>query len=277
MKKMILMGIVVGLAVSAVLYYWQHKDQQEPQALQIPVQPEKGMIPEENNEPAIRFPVEEVQPQVESQNAEDEPEQIKPLPPLDQSDNEMVDVLSGLFGQEALMKLFNVKDMIRHIVVTVDNLPRKQYAVKYLPAKPVAGRFMVTDKEDGSIFTNADNSRRYAPYVNLLESLDEKAAVAAYTRVYPLFQKAYEDLGYPSAYFNDRLVDVIDHLLDSPGVRGSIRLVQPNVLYEYADEKLEALSSGQKILIRMGDDNAVRVKEKLRKFRHELAAHARTN
>ena len=37
-----------------------------------------------------------------------------------------------------------------------------------------------------------------------------------YERLYPLFQQAYEDLGYPGKYFNDRLVEVIDHLLQTP-------------------------------------------------------------
>lgn len=27
-----------------------------------------------------------------------------------------------------------------------------------------------------------------------------------YVRLYPLFQKAYVELGYPNGYFNDRLI-----------------------------------------------------------------------
>ena len=38
-----------------------------------------------------------------------------------------------------------------------------------------------------------------------------------YKQYYPLFQQAYVDLGYPEGYFNDRLVEVIDHLLATPG------------------------------------------------------------
>ncbi|NIL96265.1 MAG: DUF3014 domain-containing protein, partial [Planctomycetales bacterium] len=54
--------------------------------------------------------------------------------------------------------------------------------------------------------------------VKMLAALDTKQVVAVYRRLYPLFQEAYESLGYPNAYFNDRLIEVIDHLLATPQV-----------------------------------------------------------
>ena len=41
-------------------------------------------------------------------------------------------------------------------------------------------------------------------------------AAALYRRLYPLFQQAYAELGYPTGHFNDRLVEVVDHLLAAP-------------------------------------------------------------
>jgi len=46
--------------------------------------------------------------------------------------------------------------------------------------------------------------------------------------------------------------------------------VQPKVFYVYADPKLEALSAGQKILLRMGSANAEQIKAKLREIRQAL-------
>ena len=66
---------------------------------------------------------------------------------------------------------------------------------------------------------------------------------------------------------------MIDHLLATPDVQGPIELVQPNVMYLYADPKLEALSAGQKTLIRMGPENAGAIKMKLRELRNLLATH----
>ena len=41
-----------------------------------------------------------------------------------------------------------------------------------------------------------------------------------YLHFYPLFQQAYQSLGYPNGYFNDRLVATIDNLLAAPDVSG---------------------------------------------------------
>ncbi|HET7131776.1 MAG TPA: DUF3014 domain-containing protein, partial [Gammaproteobacteria bacterium] len=65
-------------------------------------------------------------------------------------------------------------------------------------------------------------------------------------------------------------LEVVDHLLATPDVTEPVRLVQPSVYYKYADPKLEALSAGQKLLIRMGPDNAAAVKAKLREIQAEL-------
>ena len=102
--------------------------------------------------------------------------------------------------------------------------------------------------------------------------MDTQRLIATYTRYYPLFQEAYESLGHPPQYFNDRLIEVIDHLLETPDLQGPIALAQPNVLYEFADPALESRSAGQKALIRMGSENATAVKDKLRELRSELIA-----
>ena len=70
--------------------------------------------------------------------------------------------------------------------------------------------------------------------------------------------------------FNDRLVEAIDDLLAAPAVTGPLKLTQPKVLYEFADARLEQRSAGQKIMLRMGSDNAARVKAKLAQFRREI-------
>ena len=75
--------------------------------------------------------------------------------------------------------------------------------------------------------------------------------------------------GYPNAYFNDRLIVAIDDMLAAPEIP-SPKLAQPKVLYEFADPAVETLSAGQKILVRMGPENAKRVKDKLRAIRREL-------
>jgi len=121
-----------------------------------------------------------------------------------------------------------------------------------------------------SIAIRPANFARYAPYVRMLEAVDSHALVQTYVRAYPLFQRAYEELGYPGKYFNDRLMEAIDDMLAAPETDEPIKLVQPRVLYRFADPGLETRSAGQKILLRMGKGNALRVKAKLREIRGEL-------
>ena len=65
---------------------------------------------------------------------------------------------------------------------------------------------------------------------------------------------------------------MIDHLLATPEIEGPIRLVQPKVLYEFADPELEARSAGQKLLLRMGAANAARQIPLMLRWPQRLAA-----
>jgi len=190
------------------------------------------------------------------------------------SDPTLVEALSGLLGSQAFARLFAPEELVRHIVATIDNLPRDKVAGRLLAIKPVPGHFAV-DGEDGNRSISADNYARYSPYVRAAQLVDVKKLVSVYVHLYPLFQQAYVGLGYPDGYFNDRLVQVIDNLLAAPALTPPVRLDQPNVLFVYADPELESLSAGQKMLIRMGPANAAVVKDKLRQIRVEVTSRLR--
>ena len=199
------------------------------------------------------------------------PEQ--PLPPLKQSDPAMLETLARLLGSPAVQKFFNLESIVRNTVATIDNLPREEYAQRLNPLQPIEGAFRVTGRE-ATLAIAPENESRYAAFVKMVEGMDAATAVESYRRLYPLFQEAYVELGYPNGYFNDRLVEVIDHLLATPEVAGPIPLVTPHVLYEYANPELEELSAGRKAMLRAGPENARRLKAKLREIRALLVAPA---
>ncbi len=130
----------------------------------------------------------------------------------------------------------------------------------------------MTAGEGDAVVLGAANFARYSPWIELVDSLDADATAALYRRLYPQFQAAYENLGNPDSYFNDRVIEVIDHLLSAPAAPATIALVRPNVYYEFADPALEAQSAGRKLLLRMGPGNAARVKAKLTEIRDRIAA-----
>jgi hypothetical protein len=190
----------------------------------------------------------------------------KPLPPLNESDKDISGALAGLFGKKSVDELLVPEMVIRHIVVTVDNLPRNKVAEQMRPVKSAGGQAITATSGDLITLTD-ENSARYAAFMNVVKNTDTAKLGNLYIRYYPLFQQSYEDLGYPGQYFNDRLVEVIDHLLQTPEVRGPIQLKQGKVFYEYADPSLESRSAGQKLLLRMGSENAATIKQKLKDLR----------
>lgn len=195
-----------------------------------------------------------------------------PLPRLEDSDKPLHDSLAELFSAKSVAELLRPDMIVRHIVVTVDNLPRKHAALEMRPTKNVPGSFEVSGDEQSATI-NPANYQRYAPYVHLLQSLNTEQFTTAYFHYYPLFQQSYEGLGYPNGYFNDRLVAAIDDALAAPDVRGPVAVVRPNVMYQYSDPKIESLSSGQRLMVRLGPDNEAAVKAKLRELRDAVAAH----
>lgn len=200
----------------------------------------------------------------------------KPLPALGASDPQLIEALAGLLGRKEIERFFNLEDIVRRIVATIDNLPRETYAMRLNPVRPIAGLPRTAGKGEALVLA-PENSQRYVPFIQLVEAADTDKTVTAYFHYYALFQQAYRELGYPNGHFNDRLVEVIDHLLATPEVKGPIRLVVPHVLYEYADPDLQSLSSGQKVLIRMGRENAARVQAKLHDVRAQVTAGAPRN
>lgn len=191
------------------------------------------------------------------------------LPGLDESDALIRERLAKLFGVKKLAEFFFLERIIRRVVATIDNLPRDGINADLWPLKPVTSEFLVTQDARG-LSISPRNPVRYNSRLELAESIDPKKLVALYARHYPLFQKAYQELGYPQGYFNDRLIEVIDHLLSTPETPEPIKLVQPRVRYEYADPVVQARSPGQKILTRMGREHTARIKNILREIRAEV-------
>jgi hypothetical protein len=261
-----LLGIIVLIAAGAGAYYYFSAPPEQaapaPVLAQAPPSVETAAVaqPEPGLEPAIRHRLE--LPASEAPVS---------LPTLDNSDAMVRESLLGLMGGEAFAQMVIPAHLVRRIVATVDNLPRGTAPRRVLPLNAVPGAFAAAGPGEEAIL-DAANFKRYAPYVRVVEALNSSALVYGYVRTYPLFQRAYEELGYSGQYFNDRLVQAIDDMLAAPDIEEPVGLIRPKILYEFADPDLETRSAGQKIMIRMGPENASKVKVKLWEVRRELIA-----
>lgn len=245
--------VVVLAGFAAGSYYYSHRA--EPEA------PAPSAIVEQASppaEPEIRYPLQTP-----------EADAAKPLPPLAESDAAVQQALTGLIDKSSLQRFFNLDAIVHRLVVLIDNLAQKKIPQQHNLMQPVAGKFAVTGRDE-NLTLNPENYRRYTPYVQLAQTIDVKKLVAMYLYFYPLIQEEYKNIGSTKQYFNDRLVVVIDDLLAAPEPTQPIKLVKPKVFYEFADPALEQLSAGQKTMIRMGGENAAKVKATLREIRREI-------
>ena len=251
-KPMIVVAAVVVAAGSGVAYYLHNRGAQQAPAASPPTTAPA--------EPGIQHPV----------PAGDSTSQ-GPLPALGDSDPAIRDALGEVAGGGGGMQYLVPEGIIRRIVVTIDNLPRQKVPADKRPTVPVAGTFQANGDELHATL-DPRNFARYEPMVGVVRKLDMRRLADVYLRFYPLFQQVYQDLGYPNGYFNDRLVQAIDSLLATPQPAGTIKLTRPNVMYTFADPALEARPAGQKLLLRMGPENAAAIKAKLVELRAIVTA-----
>lgn len=214
--------------------------------------------------PPVQHPIDQV-PVLEEAPA-------APLPPLDQSDAEAMAALAAAAGGVDLSGWLRLEFLVPRLVATIDALPRRTVTQNVYAARPVPGSLAVLPDGQGTTLDPA-NQARYAPAVALFEAVDSQRLVTAYVRFYPLLQQAYRDLGIPDRQFNDRLVEVIDHLLAAPSPDGPVALVRvpDKPRWAFADPALEGASVGHKAMVRLGPAQAARVKAKLRELRGLLA------
>ena len=257
--------LIALLLIAAVAgggwYYWQQLNQADDEAVIAPAE-EPG-----TKTPATTGPIHPL----ELSQPSSEQRELIPLPPLDDLDGYLRLELVSIFG-DALDALLARETLIDRFVATIDSLPRSHVAERIRPLGRIDGTFTVDSSDDDSLVLSPANFERYTFLVEMIRFADVDDVIDTYRRFYPLFQESYVKLGYPDGYFNDRLIEVIDHLLETPTPVQPIRLTRPHVLYEYADADLEALSSGQKLLLRMGDQHADELRQVLADFRAQIAS-----
>jgi hypothetical protein len=265
-------GLLVPIlaVMAAVIFFWPTgKKPQEAVKEEAPaVSRDDLKLQGKIEEPQIQYPVAQENGKTSAEARPQEAAQA--LPALDESDAVIDEEFRHLYDEQKFGSLFLLKNIIRNIVVTIDNVTGPKLPQKFSLVKAPVGLFQTTKDAAGSDLIDPKNYGRYIPYVELAESVDIGRFVSFYVHYYPLFQQAYRDLGYPDRYFNDRFVQVLDHLLAAPEVHGPIKLIQPKVFYQFADPKLEALSAGQKIMVRIGPDNAARIKVRIKELRQAL-------
>ena len=261
MAPVIVVAVLVAAAAAAAGWYWMSHPQMS-RVVQAPPAQESAAQPQDSAPTAV-LPT-EVQPP-----AADEVVKAQ----------DVTAALTQLLGRDAVLKFLETTDFPRKFVATLDNLGRDHAPVPVWPVQPPPGRFVISGQ--GSQLMAAENALRYSPFVAFVGSVNAAQAVGLYRRMYPVLDQAWRELGLANRSLHARTFEVIDLLLATPEptqppkltlteVKGPIASARPWTRYEYADPNLQGLSSGQKMLLRMGADNRKVLKAKLQELRQEL-------
>lgn len=264
MRKGAAVVVVVVLLAAATVYLGQPTEIDHPSAAVPLAQPTAEVVrPAVPPEPSVR------ETGFEVVSSEPEPEL---LPALSDSDSFVESWVAAQAGQEFSEALSWNSSLVQRLVATIDALPSAQLPPVLWPAQPPGGDFLVADGPEGQVISPL-NKARYTPYLRVIEAIRPEALVQVYRRLQPLFQEAYQELGRGDVSFNDRLIEVLGHLMETPKPGSQPVIVPSEAVFIFTDIELESLSGGQKLLLRLGSDQSSIVLEKITEL-HKLLTDA---
>lgn len=192
------------------------------------------------------------------------------LPPLERMDGFLRPMLAALSSRPELARWLATDDLVRQLAAAIAQAadgksPARDFRV-LAPQTPLttAGRPLQRTIDPNSF-------RRYDGLVATVTSMDASAVAKIYRTIRPRLNEAYQSMGHPNRDVDNALRNAIDILLDTPIVKGPIRVVEGSgASWAYADRELEALLPTQKQIVRMGSANAEKLLAWLQALRNAL-------
>ncbi len=180
------------------------------------------------------------------------------LPDLANSDGqireEMIRVSPGL------AEWLKTDQLIRKYVTIANDFSQGQRLEKHMRFLKPSQRFTA----DENLFMARQSYQRYDKLAAAINALDVEATLAAYKKFRPLFVQVFAEFGYPDEYkLEDILAKAGAEILSAPVIDAPVPLVQPGVLYKFADSKLENASPVHKQMLRMGPENTRIIQQKV--------------
>jgi hypothetical protein len=248
--------LVVAILVGAWLL-WDTWQQPEPIATQVETAEEvvvqTAELPPAEDIPRPAAPVTEAAGEITEPAA-------PPLPPLEESDPLMREQLAAAGMGPELDQMEAEENLVQLGTALIDGFSRGVVQYKLLPVKRPSQPFGV-ELRGQQLYMDPAGYARYDEYAEAIASLDTEALVGSFHRMRPLYEQAYAQLGLDPEGFDNAVIRMLDHVLQTPEIDEPIELNRKSVMYQYADPQLEQLSPVQKQLLRMGPQNLRRIKE----------------
>ncbi len=228
--------VVLALLIGGGVWYWtRSRTEVSPTPVRV-AEPDSGVV-----EPA---------------------EPVLNVPPLDESDGVLRDLLLGLSNNPEWARWLVPDDLVRRFVVAVVNVAQGESPRDQVGFMEPEGTFAVQEAE-GRLTVDLASYSRYDLAVATFLSLDTGQSARYYRLLHPLFEEAHAELGLPDRTFDQSMALAIDNLLavEIPGE--DVEVVPNESLYDYADPGLQARTPADKHLLRLGPENARAIQIKL--------------
>ena len=245
----------------------------EPAPVITPTLPQTRLQPREEPPAVAATPViidAPVEVEIAAPILEDLPTALVELPSLNDSDDFVLEGLRALQNGAALIRVLADEQLIRSIVVFVDNISRGEFPQTSLPYQRIEQEMSVRNIDENLFVMEANAHDRFNQLIDTFVAVDTDQAMTLYRTLQPLFQQAYAEIGSRNVNFDDTLRSAINAVLRSPNTEGPYQLVKPSVMFLYADASIENREEMQKQLIRIGPENTEKLKAKLRQFSEQL-------
>lgn len=262
----IFLGILFAGILATLVFILMTGDYGEPTLPEelVMVQPsvEPAPMPIEAEAPAAPIaapPVTEVQPK------------IPPAPVVseetgDQYARESIDAVNG---GKALAQFVAGDYVVERAVAIIDALRRGEVPYKLLPVGKPSTTFPISDNGLRVTLDTAGFSR-YDGFAQWIGGLDTPALVSLLNDYEMIATQALTRMGVTDFDIRSALLAATTQILSTPQVSVDAELMRREANWVYMDPELEALSSLQKQVLRMGPENADIVQQKARDIRGAL-------
>jgi len=157
------------------------------------------------------------------------------LPPLDESDAVVADLVRALSSHPQVAAWLTTDGLIRNFAVVVWNIAEGKTPAKLLPPLRPVTPFRVVER-NADIYIDSRSYNRYTPLAEAAASIDAAGSASLYATLKPRIEEAHRELGERNTSFDRTLERAVVVLLETPIRQDPIR-VQPHggVGYAFAD------------------------------------------
>ena len=187
------------------------------------------------------------------------------LPPVDKTDAIVRELVAKLSSHPTVAAWLATDQLVRNFTAVVDNISSGRTPSGHLGKVRPTGNFQVRE-DRGSVWIDPRSYRRYDKYADAVSGLDARGAARLYATLKPRIEDSYRELGHPDGNVDGALERAVVELLKTPVVEGDVALASKSVAYEFADPRLQSLSSAQRQFLRMGPRNVRLIQAKLREM-----------